>query len=29
VSFMSNTIDEITLAYQAAINDEQLHDAPP
>jgi prepilin-type N-terminal cleavage/methylation domain-containing protein/prepilin-type processing-associated H-X9-DG protein len=29
VSFLANTINEVTLAYQAAINDEQLHDNPP
>jgi prepilin-type processing-associated H-X9-DG protein len=27
VTFMANSVDEITLAYQASINDEQLHDA--
>jgi prepilin-type processing-associated H-X9-DG protein len=29
VAFMANTVDEISLAYQAAINDEQLITDPP
>jgi prepilin-type N-terminal cleavage/methylation domain-containing protein/prepilin-type processing-associated H-X9-DG protein len=28
VSFMSNNVDEVTMAYQAAINDEEFHEAP-
>jgi prepilin-type processing-associated H-X9-DG protein len=27
-SFMSNDVDELTMAYQAAINDEEFHNAP-
>jgi hypothetical protein len=27
-SFMSNDVDEVTMAYQAAINDEDFHAAP-
>jgi len=27
VTFMADTVDEITLAYQAAVNDEEIHDA--
>ena len=26
--FMANAIDEVTLAYQVAVNDEMLHEAP-
>jgi prepilin-type processing-associated H-X9-DG protein len=28
VTFMANEVNETSMAYQAAINDEQLHDAP-
>ncbi len=27
-AFMSDDIDEVTMAYQAAINDEEYHNAP-